>query len=142
MKYLDTNKKKTLLVVEDDQGWVLIIKHMVANRNIDAIYAETGEEALQLIGDRDDVSCMFLDVSLGAGISGLDLGAQIKTQQCFKNTPMIAMTAHGKQRVGDYEQIGFTGYLQKPFSLDQLGTLLDLHYLQTECSPVAYDYLN
>ncbi|MBT4034804.1 MAG: response regulator [Candidatus Marinimicrobia bacterium] len=127
MEYLNT--KKTLLVVEDDKGWTLILKHMLKNRNVEAIYAETGEEALQLIDDREDVSCVFLDVSLGDGISGLELGALLKTKQDFKDTPMIAMTAHDERVIGDYEEVGFTGYLQKPYSLDQLGDLLDTHHL-------------
>ena len=138
MEYLDLDKKKTLLVVEDDQGWILIIKHLLATRNINAIYAQTGEEALEIIHDRDDVTCMFLDVSLGTGISGLDLAARIKTKPCFKNTPMIAMTAYEKQFMSDYDQIGFTGYLQKPYSLDQLGALLDAQDLQNPSQSAEY----
>jgi len=72
---------------------------------------------------------LFLDVSLGDGISGLELGALLKTKQDFKDTPMIAMTAHDERVIGDYEEVGFTGYLQKPYSLDQLGDLLDTHHL-------------
>lgn len=142
MEYLEQNKKKLLLVVEDDAGWVLIIKHILKGRNIAAIYAETGEEALKLIGEHEDVDCMFLDVSLGTGISGLDLAAKIKMKQCYKDTPMIAMTAHEKKRMGDYEELGFTGYLQKPYSPDKFGALLDTYHLQNEVPIKVSDYLD
>lgn len=128
MECLNSKTKHRLLIVEDDKGWILILKHMLKSRNVDALYAETGEEALKLVNEHEDVACVFLDVSLGNGISGLELGAILKAKQDFKDTPMIAMTAHDEGVIGDYQQAGFTGYLQKPYSLDQLGDILDSHY--------------
>lgn len=66
---------------------------MVKNLNIEALYAETEEAALQIIQDRNDVSIMFLDVSLGNGISGMDLAEVIKPQQGSKDISLITMTA-------------------------------------------------
>ena len=119
------NNKSTLLIVEDDQGWRLILKHMMHTMNLEAIYAETGEDALKIMESRDDVSLVIMDVSLGNGMTGLDLGEKIKSNRRFKNTPMIAMTAYEKQSLSDFDDIGFTGYLQKPYSLDELGEVLD-----------------
>ncbi len=118
-------KKKTLLFVEDDPGWRLIISYMVKNMDIEALYAESGEDALQIIKDRKDVEIMFLDVSLGNGISGMDLAEQIKSNQCYKNIPIIAMTAYEKQSIEGYQENGFTGYLQKPYSAAQFGAVIE-----------------
>lgn len=118
-------KKKTLLFVEDDPGWRLIIRYMVKQLDIEALYAESGEDALRIIQTRNDVSIMFLDVSLGHGISGMDLAGQVKSKQCYKNIPMIAMTAYEKQSIDGYEENGFTGYLQKPYSVDQFSAMIE-----------------
>jgi len=130
MELPNTSKKTTLLIVEDDMGWRLILKHMMLNMNLEAVYAETGEDAMKIISERDDVSIVIMDVSLGNGMSGLDLGEQIKSEIRFKNTPMIAMTAYEERVLGDFHDKGFTGYLQKPYSLDQLGALLEKQDLQ------------
>ncbi|NQV30078.1 MAG: response regulator [Candidatus Marinimicrobia bacterium] len=138
MELINTSKKTTLLIVEDDMGWRLILKHMMLNMNLEAIYAETGEDALKIISERDDVSIVIMDVSLGNGMSGLDLGERIKSESRFKDTPMIAMTAYEEQVLGDFHNKGFTGYLRKPYSLDQLGKVLDTQVSQES----AYKNLN
>ncbi len=122
-------KKKTLLFVEDDPGWRLIISYMVKQLDIEALYAETGEDALKIIHDRRDVEVMFLDVSLGHGISGMDLAEQIKSKQCYKDISLIAMTAHDKHYMEGYEENGFSGYLQKPYSAAQFGDLLERQHV-------------
>lgn len=122
-------KKKTLLFVEDDPGWRLIISYMVKRMDIEALYAETGEDALKIIQDRNDVELMFLDMSLGNGISGMDLAEQIKSKQCYKDTPLIAMTAHDKNYFEGSMGNGFSGYLQKPYSAEQFGDLLERQHV-------------
>ncbi|MBT3227610.1 MAG: response regulator [Candidatus Marinimicrobia bacterium] len=121
--------KKKMLFVEDDPGWRLIISYMVKKMDIEALYAESGEDALEIIQDRNDVSVMFLDVSLGNGITGMDLAGRIKSKQCYKDIPLIAMTAYEKRSIAGYEENGFTGYLQKPYSADQFGAVLERQHL-------------
>lgn len=132
MEYSEPQKKRTLLVVEDDPSFRLMLRFMLKRLGIDVIYADSAEEALKLVEECSEISGMLLDVSLGGGISGLDLGKLIKTKQRFKNTPMIAMTAYPSDRIGDYQGDGFTGYLQKPYSLDQLDYLLDTQVIHPE----------
>ena len=71
---------------------------------------------------------MFLDVSLGNGITGMDLAEQIKSNQCYKNIPLIAMTAYEKHNIEGYRENGFSGYLQKPYSAAQFGAVIDEDY--------------
>ena len=116
-------KRKTLLVVEDDANSRKLIKHFLSKLNIDVIDAETGEEALELINDKP-FQGMLLDIALGTGINGLDLGAQIKSDDRFSDLPMVAVTTYDKNTLVDMDKIGFTGYLQKPYSAAELQTLL------------------
>ena len=117
-------KKKTLLVVEDDKGSRLLIKHFLEKLDLNVIDAETGEEALELI-EHQPVAGMLLDIALGAGISGLALGEKIKADQRFKDVPMVAVTAFDKNALGNLDEIGFTGYLHKPYSAKELKALLN-----------------
>jgi len=119
---------RLLLFVEDDPGWRLILKHIVKLLDIEAIYADSGESALKIIQERNDVTCMFLDMSLGVGLSGSDLAGRIKSRSCYKDVPLVAMTAYEKNQINDYENCGFTGYLQKPYSIQELGTIIDRQY--------------
>jgi len=118
---------KTMLFVEDDPGWRLIIKYMVKNMDIDAIFAPNAEDALTIIQSRNDLVCMFLDMSLGNGMSGHDLAIEIKSRKCYEDIPMIAMTAHTEQFMSGYKEEGFTGFLQKPYSLDQFDKVLEAY---------------
>jgi len=124
MIYRRPLKKQTLLVVEDDYSSRLLLKHLLQKMNIEVIAAESGEEALELMKDRRDVSGMLLDIALGNGITGLELGEQLKLKEQFKNIPMVAVTAYERQLLGDYQGKGFTGYLQKPYSAAELGSML------------------
>ena len=117
-------KQKTLLVVEDDKSSRLLIKHFLEKMDLIVIDAETGEEALKLI-ENQPVAGMLLDIALGSGISGLDLGLKIKTDQRFKDVPMVAVTAYDKKVLGNLAELGFTGYLQKPYSVQQLKAILN-----------------
>lgn len=116
-------RKKTLLVVEDDASARLLIKHLLDRLDIEILESETGEEALELIED-SSFEGMLLDIALGTGINGLALGEKIKTDQRYKNIPMIAITAYEKRLLGNIEDLGFTGYLQKPYSAQELKMLL------------------
>ncbi len=123
MNKLASLKKKTLLVVEDDQHSRLLISQILSKLDINVVEAVTGEEALEVVKDKK-IEGMLLDIALGTGITGLDLGKQLKTDQRFKDTPMVAVTAYEKGALAGFEESGFTGYLQKPYSSADLRAML------------------
>lgn len=117
-------KNKTLLVVEDDKSSRLLIKHFLESFDVNVLETDTGEAALELLKDKP-VEGMLLDIALGAGINGIDLGKKIKASESYTDAPMIAVTAYTKGKLGNIEEEGFTGYLQKPYSSEQLKALLE-----------------
>jgi len=124
MKNSRSLKKKTLLVVEDDKSSLQLMSYMLDKMDLDSLGADTGEAALDVIKD-NQVNGFLLDIALGNGIDGIELGQRIKTEQRFADTPMIAVTAYDHKVLGNLDAAGFTGYLQKPYSKDQLKALLD-----------------
>ncbi len=117
-------KKKTLLVVEDDKSSRLLIKYFLEKMDMEVIDAATGEEALELVENKS-VSGMLLDIALGTGINGLDLGEKLRKDKRFKDIPMVAVTAYDEKALGNLAGFGFTGYLQKPYSAQELKALLN-----------------
>jgi len=114
------------LVVEDDfasrQYLLLLLKKL----NIVAHAAETGEAALELVKDKQ-LDIMLLDIALGPGISGIELGEQLKQKPRYLETPMVAVTAFSKDKLKQLDEAGFADYLAKPYTLDQLKSILDKH---------------
>ena len=117
-------RMKLALVVEDDfasrQYLLLLLKKLKMN----ALAAETGEDALELMKGKD-VVIMLLDIALGPGISGLELGEQFKQKKRFAETPMVAVTAFSKDKLDNLYEMGFSEYLPKPYTIDELKSLLD-----------------
>jgi len=117
------NDLKTVLVVEDDfasrQYLLLLLKKL----NFSSIAAETGEEALTIMKDKN-ADIFLLDIALGAGIDGLELGAKLREEERFANTPMVAVTAFTRDKLSTLDDVGFCDYLAKPYTFDQLMQLL------------------
>ncbi len=118
------NDQMTALVVEDDfasrQYLLLLLKKL----NYLAISAETGEEALELM-QKNNADILLLDIALGSGISGLELGAILKKEERFSKVPMVAVTAFSKEKLATFDEAGFSDYLAKPFTIVQLRQLLE-----------------
>jgi len=82
--------------------------------------ASNSNDATDLINN-DTYSLVLMDISLGKGISGIELLNNLRTIPSYKNIPVIAVTAHAM--VGDREQflsLGFDDYLSKPFAKKDL----------------------
>ena len=115
--------KKTL-VVEDDFASRQFLKFLLREIGLESITAETGERALQVV-EGETVDILLLDIALGPGMTGLELCKQLKMKTEFKSIPAIAVTAFSKEHLAEFEGAGFVDYLAKPYSIDQLKSLLN-----------------
>ncbi|NQV15430.1 response regulator [bacterium] len=112
------------MVVEDDfasrQYLLLLLKKL----EYPVHAAETGEQALELMKDKY-VDIMLLDIALGPGISGLELGTILKKEERFKDIPMVAVTAFSKDKLDTLVEAGFADYMSKPYTIVQLKEILE-----------------
>jgi len=112
-------RKKKVLVVDDDLATRKIVE-LFLRGEIEIDSASSSKEALDKINSQI-YSLVLMDISLGKGISGIEIMRNLRTLPGYKNIPVIAVTAHAM--VGDKEKFldfGFDDYLSKPFAKKDL----------------------
>lgn len=110
-----------IMIVDDESDNIGVIKLVFDFNDIDYSTALSGKECLEMI-EEVTPDLMLIDIQMPE-MTGFELLERLRLRPEFKDTPMIAITAHAMS--GDAERIsseGFTGYLAKPISVM---TLLD-----------------
>ena len=111
-----------VLMVEDDATNSMVTNHYLQHLGHHVIAAQSGEEALTLLEDTAGLSLVLLDISL-PGIDGLTILNYIRshTDKTLARLPVVAMSAHVfTEEVDYYLRAGMTGFLGKPFSMEDL----------------------
>ena len=113
---------KTLLVAEDHESTRQLISHGLEGEGYDLVFAETGAQAMEIVREHPPDAAL-LDVFL-PGLSGADVCRQIKSIE--PATPVLLMS--GALERGELAKqssaAGADAFLPKPFSLDELRTVL------------------
>lgn len=114
--------KETVLVAEDHQSARELIADALQGEGYNLVFASTGTEAAQLVRERIPDAAL-LDVSL-PGLKGSDICRQIKAVS--RTTPVILMSgALARHELAEESAAaGADAFLPKPFSLDELRTVL------------------
>ena len=110
--------KKILVVDDNEDGRELVVK-ILKNRGYQMIEAVDGEEALEK-ASAECPDLILLDISIPK-LDGYEVTRRLKSQIKFKDTPIIALTAHAMK--GDREKAlesGCDGYISKPIDIHEL----------------------
>ncbi|KAF0148589.1 MAG: PAS/PAC sensor hybrid histidine kinase, partial [Ignavibacteria bacterium] len=113
-----------ILIVEDNEMSSMLTKTFLRNKYMVDI-AENAVEALKLISKKS-YSVVLLDINLGSGMNGIDLLKEIRKHINYSDIPIVAMTgyAFNSDKV-NFLNSGFTNYIAKPFSKQQLLFLIE-----------------
>ncbi|MGB9710787.1 MAG: response regulator [Thermodesulfovibrio sp.] len=107
---------KTILVVDDNEDSRELVKKILKKQGFEIIEAVDGEDALaKAIAYRPDL--ILMDISIPK-IDGYEVTRRLKSRIDFKDTPIIAFTAHAMK--GDQEralEAGCDGYISKPINV-------------------------
>jgi len=111
-----------VLVVEDDQHTMLLIRRMLLDLGVVNIFEATdGQEALRLLGSfegQDLINVVLCDWKM-PNMSGLDVLKQIRT--CDPDLPFLMITGVADvDSVIEAKAYSVTGYIKKPFSMEIL----------------------
>ncbi len=110
-----TQKTAQILLVEDNQINQLVAKGLLKKAGYSVDIANDGQEALDML-DQKEYDLVFMDIQMPV-MDGLTATKNIRSQERFKNLPIIAMSAHAMQE--DKEKsiaYGMNDHITKPIS--------------------------
>jgi two-component system cell cycle response regulator DivK len=119
MEEIKTGLPKKILIVDDNGDSRELVVKILKNKGYQIIEAIDGEDALEkAITENPDL--ILMDISIPK-IDGYEVTRRLKSQIGFKDTPIIALTAHAMK--GDREkalEAGCEGYISKPIDIHEL----------------------
>jgi len=109
--------KISLLLVDDEVGYLKVLSKRLEKRNIDVISTNTGQKAIQLLRRNDfDVAVVDLKMMDMDGIDVLDI-----LKKLDPDIEVIILTGHGSERAArEGIEKGAFDYLTKPCGLQNL----------------------
>lgn len=107
--------KETILIVDDEEDILELVKFHLSREGYDVLCAETGESAWRLISD-NRIDLLILDLML-PGIDGLELTRRLKNDPKTSPIPIVMLSAKGEEAdIVTGLELGADDYVTKPFS--------------------------
>jgi FixJ family two-component response regulator len=117
-----TKHTDLVAVVDDDVDELKAIARFLSSHGYRVRTFGSAERYLES-PEADEVSCVVIDVNLGRGMSGLDLGRSILSSG--RTTTIIFMTGSADQATRQEAMaMGCTAFLEKPYLGDRLITAI------------------
>jgi len=110
--------RPTILVVDDEEGNILVFKRPLAKAGYRVLAAHTGEEAVETVRT-SDVDVILLDWMMPK-MSGLEACTRIKATEKGRLIPIIMVTAKSSQEdIKDGLDSGADDFITKPVQMDE-----------------------
>ena len=107
----------TILVVDDEPNYRLILSELLLEEGYEVFIADSGEKALRII-EETDLDLVITDMRM-QGMDGMDLLKAAKEYN--KDLPVIMITAFGEVDIAvEAMRAGAFNYLTKPFNNEEL----------------------
>jgi len=107
--------KKNVLVVDDEEDILELIRFNLAREGYQVFCAVSGEDALKLAQEKP-IDLIVLDLML-PGIDGLEVARCLKTDLTTKKIFIVMLTAKGEEAdIVTGLELGADDYITKPFS--------------------------
>ncbi len=122
--HISNNVIPSILYVEDEESSIELVSFLVRGLySLDT--AKTGEDALKKVAEKQ-YGAILMDINLRRGKNGMQVTQIIRTMETYKDTPIIAITAYAmKKEKEDFLAHGMTYYMSKPFTKQELLTMLE-----------------
>lgn len=107
-----------VLIVEDDETSLMLLRVFLANENYTILNAENGQTALQVYQENPDIKLILMDLKMPV-MDGYE--ATRKIRESNKNIPIVAQSAYAL--AGDSQKAidaGCTDYITKPIKKEVL----------------------
>ena len=106
-------ENKTILVVEDNELNMKLVRSLLQLENYEVLEAENAEKGIQLARDHHP-DLILMDIQL-PGMDGLKAAELISADEDLKDISIVALTSYAME--GDKEKAlaaGCAGYISKP----------------------------
>ena len=115
----ETRPGLRILLVEDNAHVLAFAEHLLEELRCEVVAADSGEQALDLLGEGHEIDLLFADVVM-PGMSGIELAA--KARERIPGLPVVLATGYSDEILGgsaaDFE------ILRKPYDGPSLGTAI------------------
>ncbi|HYI36180.1 MAG TPA: ATP-binding protein [Thermoleophilaceae bacterium] len=109
-----------VLLVDDEFRNIFALSALLERGGIDVVSAQSGPDALTMLGEHDDVDIVLMDIMM-PGMDGYETMAAIRDRPGCAELPIVAVT--GKVVAGERERCmaaGASDYIPKPVNTAQL----------------------
>lgn len=109
--------KKKILIVEDEEDILELIKYNLLKEGYEVFGANSGEKALKLIQSKEILPDLILLDLMLPGIDGIEICKSLKNDSSTSHIPVIMLTAKSEEIdiiIG--LEVGADDYITKPFS--------------------------
>jgi len=118
----DKKHLSVLLVDDDETNLLYTLKILDHNYRTDT--AIDGYKAIEK-AEKKHYDIILMDINLGKGIDGIQAVSVIRKIKGYEKTPIVALTAFASENdKTEFLSSGCTHYLSKPFTVNQLLSLL------------------
>ena len=108
---MSAEDQKTILLVEDDELLSMVEKEILENFGYKVVIANSGEEAVEIVGKTPAIDLVLMDINLGAGIDGTEVAVLILKHH---EIPVVFLSSHTEREiVAKTEKITSYGYVVK-----------------------------
>lgn len=123
-----------ILIVDDEQEFLELMKNRLHKRGFSVVTAGTGEAALECV-KQESFDAMVLDVKM-PGVDGLEVLRKVK--QIRPELPVMLLTGHASTEAALIGvESGAVDYLLKPVPINDLIMRLRDIASRKECAPLS-----
>lgn len=123
---MNVEHKKTLLLVEDEVIIALNTQKQLNDYGYNVITATTGEKAVKISNENDEIDLILMDIDLGRGIDGPETAEIILKDHGF---PVVFLSSHIEPEIVEKtEKITSYGYVVKSSSITVLDASIKMAF--------------
>jgi len=122
---VDDNSKKKILIVDDEEINIQLIKDYLKDSDFEIATAKNGLTALNYIKTYGDIDIILLDRMMPE-MDGIEFMKELRTYSQYKYIPVIMQTAlNSINNMSEGYSVGALYYLPKPFKQRILLEMID-----------------
>jgi DNA-binding response OmpR family regulator len=120
----EPSAKRTILVVEDDDNSLFVLKDILKTKGYLVLEAWDGQQAVE-VAEAEKLDLILLDLQLPR-LSGLGVIRRLRENETFAGLPIVLMTGCDPEKYrGNAIAAGCNDFLLKPIDFDRLEAVLE-----------------